>query len=443
MKRKNGGKNGPCGVCQGCQTFCGVCVHCRLMPEFGGNNPNRVACQKRKYRCEKIKKEKKIKIVSYNCAVCGKNYEDLFSGQDQETCEKIKHRALNHIRRCKYSLLEASLSCTICENKFKARSLLNTHIRRYHKKPYSCEQCDFSTGTNYDLEKHKNYKHNGKLFTCEICGQNLAYATGLRNHMKRVHSGTSFKCDQCDHCSNTEDNLQRHKDNMHSGVLLQCDKCPSQYHSPSSLGTHINMVHKEVEYALCDQCPYQTKSKSSLKKHRESVHDKKLLSCKSCNFTSTQNSTILTHTKTVHQNIFFSCDQCEAKFPKRNALGHHKESKHGGGKKLNCEEYNYTTRHKKFLKDHVMVKHKEHKEETSEKETKKEDMTEEDATSQHVTMVRKSVDGQVSQQGEEKEEKEEERREKCKLCGETFLSKKELLTHLKNHKRKKLNVEQR
>ena len=51
------------------------------------------------------------------------------------------------------------------------------------------------------------------------------------------------------------------------------------------------------------------------------------------------------------------------------------------------------------------------------------------------------VEGQGCQQGveEEKEEKEEEeRREKCKLCGETFLSKRELLTHLKNHKRKKL-----
>ena len=97
-----------------------------------------------------------------------------------------------------------------------------------------------------------------------------------------------------------------------------------------------------------------------------------------------------------------------------------------------------TTRHKKLLKDHVMVKHKEHKEEKSEKQTKKEEMKKEDATSQHVAMVRKSVEGQVSQQGEEKEEKEEERREKCKLCGETFLSKRELLTHLKNHKRKKL-----
>ena len=112
---------------------------------------------------------------------------------------------------------------------------------------------------------------------------------------------------------------------------------------------------------------------------------------------------------------------------------------------MNCEECNYTTRFKNMLKDHVMVKHKEHKEETSEKQTKEEEMTEVDVTNQHVAMVRKSVKGQVCQQEEEKEEKEEkeeERREKCKLCGETFLSKRELLTHLKNHKRKKLNVEQ-
>ena len=110
---------------------------------------------------------------------------------------------------------------------------------------------------------------------------------------------------------------------------------------------------------------------------------------------------------------------------------------------MNCEECNYTTRYKNMLKDHVMVKHKEHKEEASENQAKKEEMTEEDATSQDVAMVGKSVEGQVCQQGEEKEEKEEERGEKCKLCGETFLYKRELLTHLKNHKRKKLNVEQK
>ena len=107
---------------------------------------------------------------------------------------------------------------------------------------------------------------------------------------------------------------------------------------------------------------------------------------------------------------------------------------------MNC---NYTTRHKKLLKDHVMVKHKEHKEEKSEKQTKKEEMKKEDATSQHVAMVRKSVDGLVCQPGEEMEEKEEERGGKCKLCEEKFLTKRELLTHLKNHKIKKLNVEQK
>ena len=59
------------------------------------------------------------------------------------------------------------------------------------------------------------------------------------------------------------------------------------------------------------------------------------------------------------------------------------------------------------------------------------------------------VEGKGCQQGveEEREEKEEEkeekkekeeRRGKCKLCGETFLTKRELLSHLKNHKRKKL-----
>ena len=417
--RDNGSVGGPCGICEGCRSFCGVCVHCRLMPKFGGAHPNRNACQKRKYRCEKVKKEKKVKVVSYDCTVCGKRYENLFEGESSENCEKIKHRALNHIRRCKYSLLESNFSCTLCENKFKAKALLNTHIRRYHRKPFSCEQCDYSTGTNYDLQKHRGYKHNGKSFTCEICGQTLAYETGLKSHMKRVHSGTSFDCDKCDHSSNTEENLQRHKDNMHSGVVLECTICSSRYHSPSALGTHIRMAHGDVEYILCDVCPYKSKDKHSLKKHKDSVHDKKQLSCKSCEFTSTQNSTILMHTKTVHQNIFYSCDQCEVRYPKKSSLQFHMEVKHGNGnsdeyqcdecpKKVNhkytlqvhkknyhtslaldkqkcgkcdfstpskvkmyahharehnltiknCNECNYTTKYKKTLEDHVMVKHR-------------------------------------------------------------------------------------
>ena len=418
-KTRNSSVGGPCGICQGCQSFCGVCVHCRLMPKFGGNHPNRNACQKRKYRCEKFRKDKKVKVIGYDCTVCGKKYENLFEGQTSENCEKIKHRALNHIRRCKYNLLESNFSCTLCDNKFKAKTLLNTHIRRYHRKPYSCEQCEYTTGTNYDLQKHRGYKHNGKSFTCEICGQSLAYETGLKSHMKRVHSGTSFDCDKCDHSSNTEDNLQRHKDNMHSGVLLECNICSSKYHSPSALGTHIRMVHGDAEYILCDVCPFKSKNKNCLKKHKDSVHDKKQLSCKFCEFTSTQNSTILTHTKTFHQNIFFYCDQCKVKYPKKSTLKYHMEVKHGDGnsdvyecdecpKKVNhkyalqvhkrnyhsslplekqkcgkcdfsttskvkmfahqgrkhnatiknCKECNYVTKYKKMLENHVMVKHR-------------------------------------------------------------------------------------
>ena len=357
IRRENGSVGGPCGLCEGCQSFCGVCVHCRLMPKFGGAHPNRNACQKRKYRCEKVRKEKKVKVINYDCTVCGKKYENLFEGQSSEDCEKIKHRALNHVRRCKYSLLESNFSCTLCDNKFKAKALLNTHIRRYHRKPFSCDQCDHSTGTNYDLQKHKNYKHNGKSFTCEICGQSLAYETGLRSHMKRVHSGTSFDCDKCDHSSNTEENLQRHKDNMHSGVVLECDMCSSQYHSPSALGTHIRMVHGDLEYILCDFCPFKSKNKNSLKKHKDSVHDKKQLSCKSCEFTSTQNSTILTHTKTVHQNIFFSCDQCKVKYPKKSTLQHHMEVKHGNGDMYQCDECPKRVNHKYTLQVHKTNHH--------------------------------------------------------------------------------------
>ena len=358
LKRENGSTGGPCGLCEECRSFCGNCVHCRQMPKFGGDKPNRNACQKRKYKCEKVKKEKKSKVVTYDCNICGKTYENLFEGQSAELCEKIKHRALNHIRRCKYKLLEPNFSCTLCGNKFKAKALLNTHTRRYHRKPYNCDQCDHSTGTNYDLQRHKDFKHNGTLFTCEICGQTLAYETGLKNHMRRVHSGVSFNCDKCNHSSNTKDNLERHKVNMHSGFVFECDMCSSQYHSPSALGSHTKMEHGDLEYLSCDLCPFKNKDKNSLKKHKVSVHDKKQLSCKSCEFTSTQNSTILTHTKTVHQNIFFCCDQCKVKYPKKSTLQYHMDVKHGDGDTYQCDGCPKTTNHKYALQVHKRKYHK-------------------------------------------------------------------------------------
>ena len=50
----------------------------------------------------------------------------------------------------------------------------------------------------------------------------------------------------------------------------------------------------------------------------------------------------------------------------------------------------------------------------------------------------KQEDEEEEQEEEQVEEQEEEQVEKCKLCGATFQSKRELLSHLKVHKSKKI-----
>ena len=293
----------PCVNCNGCRLFCGKCKNCRLMPLFGGTNKNRYACEQRPEKCENTEKyskkilQKKLKILPEECKACGKQF--IKSDSDEKAKKAFRVRTKNHINTCG---IEATIPCDFCENKYRSQHLLNSHIRRYHERPYKCDKCSSKFPSNFELQKHHRYKHEGIAFTCEICGTGLAYKNGFKNHMLNIHGGNTFLCSQCPLVSNTEHNLQRHIDAMHSGVTFDCKSCISKLHSKKSLEMHENEVHGNISYG-CDECEFQTRRKGSVRLHKRHVHEGmkgSLFACEVCGEKRTKTKYLLKHKLEVH-----------------------------------------------------------------------------------------------------------------------------------------------
>jgi len=268
---KSGSKRKPCGFCPGCLKFCGECVHCREMPQFGGNNPNRYACQKRKYLCTNFERINFIenKFIK-NCKYCGKEFDKPLLSTD---FLRANSNAKIHMRICKNKYEIASLPCKLCGNKYRDRRLLYSHMRRYHQKPFKCDSCSFGCGSNYDLTKHKNYKHKGAVFTCKTCEKDLAYERNYKRHMEEVHGDLKLVCDKCGHSTTTQYNLDKHNDNMHSDSTLDCTLCTRKFHSKKRLKAHHKYSHEGL--LKCDQCSLTANHQSTLKKHKERSHEGK------------------------------------------------------------------------------------------------------------------------------------------------------------------------
>ena len=65
-------------------------------------------------------------------------------------------------------------------------------IQSYSGEMYSCDQCDFNTGTTKILYRHKRTKHED--------------------------GGVVYNCDKCDYSANCSYNLDRYKNIKHEGI---------------------------------------------------------------------------------------------------------------------------------------------------------------------------------------------------------------------------------
>ena len=80
-----------------------------------------------------------------------------------------------------------------CEKTFSFSTNMKKHISIVHdkKKPFSCEICDGSFLSRYDLERHFSKVHEGNKdpFRCYKCNSAFASKGKLKSHIEADHEG--------------------------------------------------------------------------------------------------------------------------------------------------------------------------------------------------------------------------------------------------------------
>lgn len=138
-----------------------------------------------------------------------------------------------------------------------------------------CVKCDLTYTTHGMYRLHMRQYHE-KALSCEECGKRFTLPNSLITH--RLNHHTSFPKD-CDDCGQFQPTKQQYQDHMRieHGVGVHeapvpCEICGKQVRNKYTLKSHVKMVHERggVNYP-CDQCGKILKSKSSLEYHSK-VH---------------------------------------------------------------------------------------------------------------------------------------------------------------------------
>ena len=125
------------------------------------------------------------------------------------------------------------------------------------------------------------------------------YVQATQEGQRKVFEGVKNACDQCDYQTKTQNNLNRHIQSMHDGIKYACNQCDYQATRQDNLKQHIQSRHNGVKYA-CDQCAYQAIYQGDLTKHIQSMHEGIKYACDQCNYKASWKHMLNSHKKANH-----------------------------------------------------------------------------------------------------------------------------------------------
>lgn len=177
-------------------------------------------------------------ICKFPCDMCPK----VCKREESLTMhKKIKHQ------QEKATVIVGSRICSFCQLTFKRSDILK-HMKKEHpsiRLDFSCKDCNATFPCKAKLEKHMDlHRPRTEKLVCDLCAYESWSKGGLRRHMDR--HDTLVQCVHCDYTTSTQYNLERHNERNHGPVEetdFHCDTCNKFLPSKGALKKHRQRHH--------------------------------------------------------------------------------------------------------------------------------------------------------------------------------------------------------
>ncbi|XP_022122423.2 zinc finger protein Xfin isoform X2 [Pieris rapae] len=220
---------------------------------FGLTNEKRLELQREKEMKKVLKKQARIQIKKQNeekkehdgpnkCTICDKEFN---------TYSSLKtHRQKMHPTRAR--------TCKICNKNVLGWLAMKQHMTTHEEASFNCPDCPKRFKHAHSLAKHRDTHkaherthRNEKPFTCDICNSSFGTNSSLKRHLKVSHNTTKpYECQTCHRCFMQESIRDRHELRLHSNpedFKYPCKLCSSKFIEMKDLKKHLYKVHPKVK----------------------------------------------------------------------------------------------------------------------------------------------------------------------------------------------------
>ncbi|CAH2101676.1 unnamed protein product [Euphydryas editha] len=197
-----------------------------------------------------------------DCKICGKTLTGWMalrahltthtsdSGYQCSDCPKrFKHP--HSLAKHRDTHLEKTHACAQCPKKFGSAALLNVHMKTHERllkgATFRCTYCGKGFFESYSLQVHERTHRNEKPFQCEICNTSFGTNSSLKRHLKVSHSTSKpFECSTCHRSFVSEAIRDRHEIRNHGNpedFKFHCKQCSCKYLKLKDLRKHMYKSH--------------------------------------------------------------------------------------------------------------------------------------------------------------------------------------------------------
>ena len=151
----------------------------------------------KKYKSEKLTKDKKIKELEILVKNKGKRDQDSFKCSDCEFVSKSRNGLKTHKAKMHTKTKESEYpaECELCEAKLPSEKDMKEHLRlhTYKRSTFKCEDCDFCSENFLTMEVHVGKQHS-ENFECGLCNYEAKDIEALNLHLTTCQI---YVCEDC------------------------------------------------------------------------------------------------------------------------------------------------------------------------------------------------------------------------------------------------------